>query len=737
MSRIVHKGPLSPGEVAPRRDPFTASVTPNDVRLRQIGIDSTKPIGPSRIGASKVIEVVGSARFAKFDAVRVPGKLAWLNFDLARRMGFDVPRSGKITEALEEEIVGALAWRALAPNEDPGERPTMRVFADRYGGSGLAGNEGAGRAAFLPWGNLNIKGIGKTPLLLESAHDFLHSHGGAPMREGVVEAIWGEVNANLFTEGSTRILAVIDTNTFTEFPDGTKERRALIVRAGSQYRPAHLLEALADGHKTTPAIFVEAAKETGHLATHEVRGQQLLDFGATMTSIVDAHAKTAAEQVRWRVLHGALSSSNMELDGAQLDLATQTSQPRTAPIHVIEHGGSFFAEHVDRAKELQRICDAVIQRLSKKQKKDFGAKAMKIPAVLAARYEHHLGVQLLKAAGLKTSVAERVAEEDGDATARFRETLMALAALTNRDGRFSADKAVAKDVSVVDVFHALQHLPETYFADPSGDHSATIRALLRPVIDTNPHHARTVLDAVGALSKQLGAAYHEVMTAAASRGADEYDDAFAMRRSITARAAFENKPLDALYKAELHHTLIERIDEFAGRGDSAIFREAIDKTVASSLRSVDALIGQGAARRIEDGLELEMRTIDGIDYSVRASSGGRRRLHVGLNARRDGDAFVLDDLPGHPRLSKAQLDHLVFRFTTDGWRSTEQVEARRDGERVTFDIPVLGGDAGQLEGVFFAESGRFWLKDGASNFRGYSFAIPDGRELERLMDALA
>ena len=31
-------------------------------------------------------------------------------------------------------------------------------------GTGIGNNEGAGRAAFLPWGNLNIKGVGRTPL---------------------------------------------------------------------------------------------------------------------------------------------------------------------------------------------------------------------------------------------------------------------------------------------------------------------------------------------------------------------------------------------------------------------------------------------------------------------------------------------------------------------------------------------------------------------------------------------
>ena len=160
---------------------------------------------------------------------------------MARAHGFHVPASNKLTPELEKELLAALSFRILKEGESPGDKPTMKVFADRYGGTGIGGNGGSGRAAFFDTRNLHVKGIGLTPLAKVDKDDFQHSHGGAPMREGFLEAIWGEVNDNLFTAGSTQVLAVIDTGDYTQWEDGTKEKRALIIRAGRQLRPGHLM----------------------------------------------------------------------------------------------------------------------------------------------------------------------------------------------------------------------------------------------------------------------------------------------------------------------------------------------------------------------------------------------------------------------------------------------------------------------------------------------------------------
>jgi hypothetical protein len=103
----------------------------------------------------------------------------------------------------------------------------------------------------------------------------------------------------------------------------------------------------------------------------------------------------------------------------------------------------------------------------------------------------------------------------------------------------------------------------------------------------------------------------------------------------------------------------------------------------------------------------------------------------------------LTTLPGAPTLSEAQAQALRYRFTTDGWATTQEAPARlatdEDGRRVLrFEIPMLPSEVGRLEGVFHASAGgEAWLKDGASNFRGYTFAVPDAHELQRIRDNLS
>jgi hypothetical protein len=228
------------------------------IRQRVLGLTEAPAATGPGVSSSSILDVLGKERFAEVSCVRVDGRVSWCNFELLRQMGVPVPPGNVMTPELSQLLVDNLAFRALKPGEEAGERPVQTLFADRYGGSGIGDNGGAGRAAFLPWGNLNIKGVGLTPLAVVDPEDFQHSHGGAPMREGLIEAVWGEVGSNLFSQGSTRILAVIDVHDRTLWPDGSSEKRALIVRATDQLRPAHLLAGF-EGDDFSKGAFVATA----------------------------------------------------------------------------------------------------------------------------------------------------------------------------------------------------------------------------------------------------------------------------------------------------------------------------------------------------------------------------------------------------------------------------------------------------------------------------------------------
>jgi hypothetical protein len=216
-----------------------------------------------------------------------------------------------------------------------------------------------------------------------------------------------------------------------------------------------------------------------------------------------------------------------------------------------------------------------------------------------------------------------------------------------------------------------------------------------------------------------------------------YGDLRKMQASITARAAFENKPLDSLYSYRLYEDLGKTIAGPKTTGNATRIREAIDEKISASLRSVDGCLAQGNCRRMAGGeLELEMRNIDGLNYSVRAwnDEAQTRRLHVSIPIEHHG-SYYSSSASNLSRLTKRQIQSLRYRFTTDGWQSCREVKAclRRDdqlGLIIDFDdlrtFPLIG----RLQGRFrLLGVPRARFKDPSPQLGAYVFAIPDRHEL--------
>src|SRR5436305_2524320 len=320
---------------------------------RHLAIGQAVP-GLADIGASPVLRVLGQSCFVEFTAVNVPGKVVWCNFDLAREAGFAVPPSNQLTASFHDQLIEALSFRVLRPGEDAGTRRTITMYADKYWG--VYPFLGGARAGFLPYGNFYAKGIGLTPAFKRSPDDdFIHTHGGMTLEEAMLEAIGGEVDTNILTHGSTRILAIIDQGEHIVFPDGRKHVAVLGVRAGMHLRPAHLLAYPIQRNGLLLARFIRMVRETGQLVTRKdtACGTEAVDVKQTLLRVIDDHAQTASEQFRWRMLHGAISSSNMELSGAMLDVVTQSTQPRTAPIRILRDcpDSVYGRERIERSSE--------------------------------------------------------------------------------------------------------------------------------------------------------------------------------------------------------------------------------------------------------------------------------------------------------------------------------------------------------------------------------------------------
>lgn len=562
-----------------------------------------------------VISVLGTASFAEFPVVRHPGTVVWCNFDLARQLGFDVPSTNKLTPQLHDDLISSLSLRSINGQVNGHEVVTM--YADKYGGEGVSPALGAGRAGFLGHGNLYVKGIGFTPLFRNGdKDDFVHSHGGVHFEDCLAEAVFGEVNENLFSLGSTRIVAIIDQGMHVTEPSGRKRHIALAVRVGPQLRPGHLLARRARGSRTPLEMFVEMTTATQQAVGN---GSDRPDVAATMMRVIDDHARAAAESFRWRMIHGALSPSNMELSGAMLDLPTQSTQPRTAPIFKLDYVHSAFGtEHKERGFFLAEMYRRILRATDSQTRERFNAKWINVSNEMDQLYRKHLRIKLLGAAGLKIAIAERVCAEQADLAHRFTNLLVEMASLKNQGSACVARKVV-EDLSVVDIFNLLRRMPRDYFSGAPCYQSALKH--LQPIYKGNRFHRASKKLKVETLAREFAKVYRQLM-----------DVCGEFKASIIARAEFENKPIDALYCSTLYDDLNRAIDDYKVTGKAKIVTNAIDTRVARSLRSVDGLLRQGGSRRLADGgIETQIRTIDGVTYSIKAwnDRSQTRRLRVG------------------------------------------------------------------------------------------------------------
>jgi hypothetical protein len=572
---------------------------------------------------SPIIDTLGLLSFAEFQAYRSPGAVLWCNFELLRELGFDVPETNKLTPELNRQLLDAFSLRAVNGDNVNGYE-LLTLYADKYGGEGVSPALGAGRAGFLSHGNVYVKGLGFTPLFRHNdADDFVHSHGGVHLEDCLSEAVFGEVTHHLFTLGSNRIVAIIDQGKHVTEPSGRQRHIAIAVRAGAQLRPGHLLARRARGSCSPLEMLISITRATGQLVS--VSG--VPDVSATMLRVIDDHAQTAAESFRWRMIHGALSPSNMDVSGAMLDLPTQSTQPRTAPIFKLDYVRSAFGtEHKERGFYLAEMYRRVLRATDAATRERFNATWINVSNVMDEAYEKHLQVRLLAAAGLKTDLARQIQIDHPELAKSFAAVLLDFVGLKNRGSACVARKVV-EDVSVVDVFNLLGAAPREYFSGSLSRKS--VMKHLKPVYKGNRFHVAKRMLQAESLADEFVRVYGELMNL---RMGDYYHSDEAMRASIAARASFENEPIDALYCHSLYQRLNEAIADYKASGKTAYISDVIDATVARSLRSVDGLLAQGDSRMLDDGgIEIERRTLRGVTYAVRAWDDEAQKRRVCVN----------------------------------------------------------------------------------------------------------
>jgi len=289
----------------------------------------------------------------------------------------------------------------------------------------------------------------------------------------------------------------------------------------------------------------------------------------------------------------------MDLSGAMLDLPTQSTQPRTAPIFMLDYAGSAYgSEHKERGFYLAEMYRRILRATDRETRARFNLQWINVSNEMDGRYARHLQLRLLSATGLRTELAPQIYNENAELVTRFCEAVVAMAGLRN-PGNACVARQVVRDVSVVDVFGLLGSLPARCFAQ--NDLKTSVLEHARPIYKGNRFHVRAKQRRLEQLAGEFASVYRELMNIARRF----YKSRPAMERSITARAAFENQPLDALYYCPLYEDLNRAIAEYKATGNPQIISDAIDTRVTQSLRSVDRLLSRGTRAQKQLGAMID------------------------------------------------------------------------------------------------------------------------------------
>lgn len=346
------------------------------------------------------------------------------------------------------------------------------AWADRYGGHGIGGNGGAGRAGLV--GRHYLKGIGATPLIGRTA-DIFHSSGGAYLEEAVREAIFAEIFSAELPWGAVRTTAIIDTlqdqiwdadpNSDSPVP---RERRVLIVRE-PRLRPAHFMRASHFTGEQENCGWHDTQRVRRHFdAVEQASGAG--NFAKRLRRFWFRWTEQCAYQFVARLTQGPPTPSNVDMDGRLMDFGAATSLPDWSSAVVVpgeaefgyEFGrlasyiSDFYAEHRDR-----EITGGA----------DWKAYSGQLLTDCESRYYWAVGIEMLRLAGLR------------------RETIEAKVASLPKRARLAkaAERAVSRYLRIFR--STIEHSSETshwdfssFWRDSVPTHLAALRAIADDII---------------------------------------------------------------------------------------------------------------------------------------------------------------------------------------------------------------------------------------------------------------
>ncbi len=385
------------------------------------GASIDTPFGRALLNNAKMAPAIQGYRlpavpsFVEVTAQRLRNaRVLWANEDLWRTCGSMFPKPIQVpvgTPEFNQALVDAFAYVIPDGVEDQFflDRKYKTLWADLYGGKGNNSNAGSGRAAAV--GMFQIKGIGRTPLVVHSRTD--HSSGHLTSTEAGFEVIWDQLLGEFNPLGS-RVLAVIDC--------GLDEDRVLVVRM-NPLRPAHYMplepEALKEMGAGQPALDARRVQMARSMLPNEL---------TTITgyiAYIERIAKFRAAMFARRYHHPYISASNAEVMGGLIDFNHMSMVPDF---------GKFFsngAYHKDAAGENQVTKRVLIHdffdsfRGNLLPHQEDPPTFSEVEEIFDQAYQKELGIQMVRLTGIPSHIIEFF--KDDPAVMRLGRALVALA----------------------------------------------------------------------------------------------------------------------------------------------------------------------------------------------------------------------------------------------------------------------------------------------------------------------
>ncbi|MCV3275095.1 protein adenylyltransferase SelO family protein [Aeromonas hydrophila] len=307
--------------------------------------------------------------FIPFKAYRLKfASVIWVNIDLLHKYGLFLDKC-EADDDIKRWLLEQFAYTTCISGGFVDSDDSSTFLAERYGGQAISYNGGGARTGIK--GKFQVKGIGPN-LLVGEGSGYWYSHGGATLLESVKEAMWGEVCNIILPHGSVRCLAVIETGISTT-QDVSKEKiispGGMVVRENS-LRVAHFERAaffrpqsqydisISDYDRTSSAVrtfpkIINALVKSEHFC-----------MGDCLKQLISRWADQVAYSKSVKLMHGALTSSNLSLDGRWIDFGTTSTLGAHTNVITALGNPAFWSEHEPLCESIANLCFYVNKFLS-------------------------------------------------------------------------------------------------------------------------------------------------------------------------------------------------------------------------------------------------------------------------------------------------------------------------------------------------------------------------------------